>query len=274
MKILQNSIVRWSAWFLVATVFAITCFFLANWQLERREQAVSKIERMVENFEKPPIGIDELDSASQELINSLEWQPVMLSGEYIVDKQVLVRNRPIAGSPGFIQLVPLELEGGQVIVIERGWIPADSDLAPAATFVPTTESKNVTARIKLSEQSPNRESPSGFATSINLLDLAKLTNLPIEPKFYLRLISESPEETSYPQPLSKPVLDEGNHLSYAVQWILFALMGFFALFSAIRQEKEYQRLEKDPTYVPKSRRNKTLTDGDIEDQILDSNQSR
>jgi hypothetical protein len=65
------------------------------------------------------------------------------------------------------------------------------------------------------------------------------------------------------------VLDEGNHLSYAVQWILFALMGFYALFWAIRQEREYRRLERDPTYVPKSLRNRKVTDGDIEDRLLD-----
>jgi hypothetical protein len=48
-------------------------------------------------------------------------------------------------------------------------------------------------------------------------------------------------------------------------------MGFFALFWAIRQEQEYRRIEKDPTYVPRFRRNRKRTDGDIEDQLLDAN---
>jgi hypothetical protein len=47
-------------------------------------------------------------------------------------------------------------------------------------------------------------------------------------------------------------------------------MGFFALFWAIRQEQEYRRIEKDPTYVPRSVRNRKRTDGDIEDEILDA----
>jgi cytochrome oxidase assembly protein ShyY1 len=92
----------------------------------------------------------------------------------------------------------------------------------------------------------------------------------LEPEFYLRVISETPSEASSPQPLSKPKLDEGNHLSYAVQWILFAVMGFFALFWAIRQEQEYRRIEKDPNYVPRSQRNPKRTDGDIEDELLDA----
>jgi hypothetical protein len=93
----------------------------------------------------------------------------------------------------------------------------------------------------------------------------------LETDFYLRLVSESPPENSYPQPLSRPVLDEGNHLSYAVQWIIFAVMGFFALFWAIRQEREYRKMELDPNYVPRSAKQKASVDSLVEDQILDRN---
>jgi hypothetical protein len=47
-------------------------------------------------------------------------------------------------------------------------------------------------------------------------------------------------------------------------------MGFFALFWAIRQEQEYRRIDKDPTYVPRAQRNRKRTDGDIEDELLDA----
>jgi hypothetical protein len=47
-------------------------------------------------------------------------------------------------------------------------------------------------------------------------------------------------------------------------------MGFFALFWAIRQEREYRRMDQDPTYVPRSARKKKRTDADVEDELLDS----
>ena len=156
------------------------------------------------------------------------------------------------------------------MIVERGWIPADSDLAPAVSMTPGSEPKILTARVRLSELTPNRDSPDGFATSIHLESLNELLGKTVEQQFYLRLISESPGEPSSPQPLRKPTLDEGNHLSYAVQWILFALMGFFALFWAIRQEREYRRIEKDPNYVPRSVRNRKRTDADVEDELLDA----
>jgi hypothetical protein len=83
------------------------------------------------------------------------------------------------------------------------------------------------------------------------------------------MVTESPAESSNPQPLSRPVLDEGNHLSYAVQWIIFAAMGFFALFWAIRQEQEFRRMDKDPSYIPRAARRKANTDSSVEDEILD-----
>lgn len=255
---------------MVAVLFALACVVLATWQLDRRDVAVSKIQRMVENYEKPPIELSSLIGLSLEEITPFEWTPVELSGQYLVDDELLVRNRPIAGQPGFLQIVPFQVSTGAVVMIERGWIQADSDLAPAAVMTPAEQTKLVTARVRLGEANPNRQSPAGFATSLHLESLSVLLKSPIEEQFYLRLISENPGEASSPQPLRQPTLDEGNHLSYAVQWILFALMGFYALFWAIRQEREYRRMEKDPTYIPRYMRKKKITDGDIEDELLDA----
>ena len=270
MNYLAKSWLRWLAWFLLATLFAASCVALASWQFDRRDQAVSKITRMVANYDKAPLVFEVISDLSLEQITPYEWTPVALEGKYLPDKELLVRNRPIAGQPGFLQLVPFELNSGDLVIIERGWIPADSNLAPATSFTPAMDTKSLTARVKLSELTPNRDSPSGFVTSIHLDSLADLLGENLEQEFYLRLVSEEPTVASAPQPLGKPILDEGNHLSYAVQWILFALMGFYALFWAIQQEREFRRMDKDPNYVPRSKRKAKKSDGEIEDALLDS----
>jgi cytochrome oxidase assembly protein ShyY1 len=225
---------------------------------------------MVDNYEKQSISFDEIADLSLESVTDYEWTPVQLEGRYLISQELLVRNRPIAGQPGFLQIVPFETSAGQLVIVERGWIPADSELAPVISMTPSNQEKILTARVRLSELTPNRDSPEGFATSIHLESLQEELGSEIEQQFYLRLISESPGEEASPQPLRKPTLDEGNHLSYAVQWILFALMGFFALFWAIRQEREYRRIDNDPTYVPRSQRNRKRTDADVEDELLDA----
>ena len=260
--------IRWTGWFLAASTFAAACVGLASWQIERRSEAVSKIERVANNYDLSPVALEQISNLNAESIVAFEWRPVELSGTYLVGQAVLVRNRAIAGQPGFVQLIPFETENGDVVIIERGWIPADSDLNPASAFIPSA-AKDLIARVRLGEEVPNRQSPDGQVTSINLPEIQQQLPGNLETNFYLRMISETPVESSYPQPLSRPVLDEGNHLSYAVQWIIFAVMGFFALFWAIRQEQEYRRMEKDPTYIPRSARRKANLDSSVEDEILD-----
>lgn len=263
--------IRWTGWFLVACTFALACVGLASWQIERRSEAVSRIERVASNYDLEKVSFEEVSSLSGNSVVAYEWRQVELSGSYLVDDALLVRNRAIAGQPGFVQLVPFLLETGEIVVVERGWIAADSDLNPSNTFLPSESVKSLVARVRLGETIPSRESPSDQLTSINLPEIKELTDFDVEQGFYLRMVTESPSESSYPQPLSRPVLDEGNHLSYAVQWIIFAVMGFFALFWAIRQEQEFRRMEKDPTYVPRSLRRKANADSSVEDEILDRN---
>lgn len=263
--------IRWTGWFLVACTFALACVGLASWQIERRSEAVSKIERVASNYDLDNVSFEEVSLLSGDSIVAYEWRKVELSGSYMSDETLLVRNRAIAGQPGFVQLVPFLLETGETVLVERGWIAADSDLNPSKTFLPSESVKSLVARVRLGETIPNRESPTGQLTSINLPEIGEMLSFAIEKDFYFRMVTESPAESSYPQPLSRPVLDEGNHLSYAVQWVIFAVMGFFALFWAIRQEQEFRRMEKDPTYVPRSLRRKANADSSVEDEILDRN---
>ena len=253
----------------MATVFALGCVALASWQIDRRSEAVSKIERVANNYDLTPVTFEEVSSKTVESIVAYEWRGVELTGSYLVEDTLLVRNRAVAGQPGFVQLVPFLITTGQIVIVERGWIPADSNLNPSSSFIPSTDQKALIARVRLGESIPNRDSPLGQLTSINLPEISKQLMTDLETNFYLRMVSESPAESPNPQPLSRPVLDEGNHLSYAVQWIIFAVMGFYALFWAIRQEREYRRMEKDPNYIPRSARKKANVDSSVEDEILD-----
>ncbi|MFM7014396.1 MAG: SURF1 family protein [Actinomycetota bacterium] len=261
----KSSVLRWAVWFFLAVLFAAACVLLSKWQFERREEAVTKLQRVAANYDREPEVIDPSWFSDKEIATK-EWLPVKVQGEYLAKDQLLVRNRPIAGQPGYLQLVPFRISTGEILIVERGWIPADSNLQPSKEFSVAGQKIELTGRIRLSEQTPNRTSPAGQVTSIRLSDLSNLTGLNLEQAFYLRLISESPPENEYPQSLGKPVLDEGNHLSYAIQWILFALMGFFALFWAIKQEREYQRIEKDPNLRKPKRKS---IDESEEDEILD-----
>ena len=54
---------------------------------------------------------------------------------------------------------------------------------------------------------------------------------------YVELIASRPAEpTPYPAPVTLPELTEGPHLSYAVQWFLFAATALVIYVLALRKK--------------------------------------
>ena len=46
-----------------------------------------------------------------------------VTGTYERDQELLVRNRPFNGSPGFEVLTPLRTADGSLFIVDRGWVP-------------------------------------------------------------------------------------------------------------------------------------------------------
>ena len=76
-----------------------------------------------------------------------------------------------------------------------------------------------------------------------------------------------------PTALPKPALDEGPHLSYAFQWLVFAILGFVALAWAVRQE--YRNLnaddpaERERAEARRARKLARPSDAQVEDELVD-----
>jgi len=267
---------RWFGYLAAALVFALACVLLSQWQFARRDEAVVEITRVLDNYEADPVpvaeALPELDSFNE----ADKWLPVMLEGEYLVDDQVLVRNRPYNGNPGFEVLTPLLTTEGTVFIVDRGWLPSGTKDYPDAVPAPPAGSVTVTARLKAGEPAlAGRSAPAGQVATIELPLIADLLDHPTYTGAYGLLASESPAVSPMPSPAIKPVPDEGPHLSYAVQWIVFALFGFFGLGYALRQEYRLVNAD-DPEERARAaiRREKASkrrrTDADIEDELLDA----
>ena len=86
-----------------------------------------------------------------------------------------------------------------------------------------------------------RTAPSGEIPSIDLKAVAHDVGAPTYTGAYGQVRSESPAAAGTPPQRIEPQpadtgVDEGTHLSYAIQWILFALLGFGALGWSIRRD--------------------------------------
>lgn len=254
----------------MVVLFAIATTLLSWWQFSRREERVERIDQVIANYDKTPVAFESLPwELNANGLTDSEWTPVTVTGSYLPEEAVIVRNRPLAGQAGFLQLVPLVLDSGQILMIERGWIQAGSDItAPSSNPLPNAGRHELVVRLRAPEPNLGRASVVGQLASINPAELSQ-TLAPygtVISDRYGRLVSESPGYPEAPFAMPMPSLNEGNHLSYALQWILFGLMAFAALFWAYRNDRRI-RLEEQGLLVPKVRK-KTLSDLDNEFEDL------
>ena len=258
----MSNFARWSGWFTLVVVFAIGTVFLSSWQFDRREEKVDQIELVQNNYNAPVSSLSEVVNDGK-LPSENEWLRVELVGNYLTDHVYLVRNRPLNGQPGFLQLVPFETLQGEIFAVERGWMPT-GNTQDSPDFIPTVESdqKTIAVRLRPSEPEISRGAPIGQIENINLSRFAEVTGLDIETDFYGRMAYEVPASEEYATPMPMPRMDEGNHLSYALQWILFGIMAFVAFGWALTQELRYR--------AGKVRIKKKDFDSDVEDSLLDS----
>jgi cytochrome oxidase assembly protein ShyY1 len=256
----------------VVVLFSIATSLLSWWQFSRREERVERIDQVIANYDKNPVPYESLNwQLGSDGLTDLEWTPVTITGTYLPDEAVIVRNRPLSGQAGFLQLVPLVLESGEILMIERGWIQAGSNVTiPSSNPLPNPGVHELVVRLRAPEPDLGRPAVEGQLASISPKELREILSPygEVVEDRYGRLVSESPGYSEAPFAMPMPSLNEGNHLSYALQWILFGLMAFAALFWAYRNDRRI-RLEELGLIEPKVRK-KTLSD--LDNEFEDQNQ--
>ncbi|MDR7185931.1 cytochrome oxidase assembly protein ShyY1 [Microbacterium trichothecenolyticum] len=279
---------RWAIYIALAVVFAIACAFLSNWQFTRNQERSGQLALVAENYDAVPVPLAELLPADGDFSPGDEWHPVTLTGTYLTDEQLLVRNRPHGGTSAFEVLVPFRLDDGRVLLVDRGWVPPGQDQpVPDAIPAPPSGEATVIVRLRPGEALPSsgRSAPEGQVPTINL-GLVADTISPsageaLEQSAYGVMVSEDPAPATAPSALEPPSDDPGPHLSYAIQWILFAVMGFVFIGYVIRTERRHRREDAEdaqsaeggtdasapPPPAPRRRRDR---DAEDEDALLDA----
>jgi len=264
---------RWAVYVLIAIGFAVACVFLSQWQFDRNATREEQIALVEQNYDADPVPLADLIGADGALQPNDEWHPVLLRGEYLVDEQLLVRNRPHGGTSAFEVLVPFQDADGRVFIVDRGWVPPGEGDSPDSVAAPPSGEVEVIVRLRPGEQVPasGRGAPAGQVPTINLPTIAELVDGDVITGAYGQLISEDPAANTALGGFSSPTDDPGPHLSYAIQWILFAIMGFIFIGYIIRTEivKHREEVEGIPTPVKAPRRRDK--DADVEDELLDAN---
>ncbi|MGW9630141.1 SURF1 family cytochrome oxidase biogenesis protein [Agromyces sp. NPDC055520] len=266
---------RWAGYLALTIAFAIACSALGTWQLNRRSEALAEVARIDANYDAAPVPVAEALPDPEAFDIDQRWQVVGLSGEYLVDDEIVVRNRPFGGSTGFQVITPFRLDDGTVFMVDRGWIAQNAEGRPSEVPPPPSGHVEVEARLKAGEGRIEGRTSTGveFAT-IDLDELAERVGEPSYTAAYGVLVQSGSDAAEPPLAAARPERDEGPHLSYALQWYVFALMGFVGLAWAANQERKALAetsgsMDAAARAARTPRRKRRDADADLEDGVLD-----
>lgn len=217
---------RWLVGHVVVLVTVVAFVNLGAWQLrrldERRTYNALVSERMVEE----PVPVGELVGMDPE---AAAYRRATATGTYRTDQEVLLSTRSHEGRPGHHVLTPLDT-GEQVLLVDRGWVPLDMDDPPVAEAAPPSGQVTVegvlfpSAEARRAGTLDGGPGPLEFVSEVDVPVVADATSLPLLPLWLLAAEQEPAQGGALPLFADPPELAEGNHLSYAAQWFLFALV--------------------------------------------------
>jgi cytochrome oxidase assembly protein ShyY1 len=254
----------WASGLLAVIGLSVVFALLGQWQYGRHEEKVARRDLVEANYDATPVPLaDVRRSPGESLDPARQWLPVLVSGRYLTEATVLVRNRPLDGSYGFEVLVPLRLEDSSILMIDRGWVPnGRTGAAPDAVPPPPPGTVQVTARLRPGEPALDRTPPAGQQLRIDLARISAQIGEPVH-QAYGVLVQEQPEPAGRITLLPRPATGLGPHLAYAVQWWGFAAAAYGVL--AHYALREARRRAGVPRPVGRPAAGRQLSDEEWED---------
>jgi surfeit locus 1 family protein len=243
---------RWILGALLALVVAAGCASLGLWQLRRldeRRAFNASVERAVGSA---PVPLSQAVAQANDPAD-LAYRRVSISGIYDPEREVVVFGRTLAGLTGSEVLTPLVRDGGTAVMVDRGWVPLNLDTPPVAGAAPPRGRVQAEGILWPPEAEGEVDAGAAPVAQLGRIDLGRLrAQLPyrIEP-VYLRLLAQRPPNSlALPKPVPLPALDEGPHMSYAVQWFIFgsvAVIGYGALAARELRDRAHHRETERPS---------------------------
>lgn len=215
----------------LALVLALVFVRLGFWQLRRLEERRARNRAVASRLAEPEVAFEQLqDTAS--------FRRATIAGAPDYDNEIILTGRSRFGSPGVYILTPVRRAGHDTaVIVIRGWV-----YAPDA------------ASAELGRWREHRSAFRGYAATlaatpagqrngrkVRALTAEGVRRLLPYPAAAQYLVSEdSGSSDSIPARIPPPSLDDGPHLSYAIQWFSFAviaIVGAGAVVFRARQQR-------------------------------------
>lgn len=231
------------AFVIVAVLVSAGCVRLGFWQLHRLGERRALNAKLASRLSVTPASVRTLmrDSATA------QYRRAAMSGAYDYEHEIALASRTRQGSPGANIITPLRsTETDTAVLVNRGWVyAADAMTVDFARWREPDRSDVTGYLLELTRGGRGAAFAAGnprIARHLDYDSLAKRFPYPIAP--FMLVAQDRPAPSgAEPQPrdstparLPAPLMDEGPHLGYAVQWFFFALIALLGAVVAVRAD--------------------------------------
>ncbi len=194
---------RWIATHVLVLAVVGTFVALGLWQLRRLDERRDRNELVEARAAEAPVPVEELDGDPDDS----RFRRVTAAGPMLGLRTVRANQ---GGAPGFNVLGVVEVDEGVGAVVLRGFAGTRPDGGPPDVDAPAGPVDVAGLAVPLDRtSSPLRRESADLGEELGLDLLPVLVQADADPDVDV-------------VPVPPPELDDGPHLSYAVQWVLFA----------------------------------------------------
>lgn len=158
--------------------------------------------------------------------SALEFRKVRLEGSFRHDKELYLGARSMNGNAGYQILTPFTLTDGQVILVNRGWVPVERKLPEHRAEGQVSGAVAVEGLVRLPRDrafmQPDNEPRHNMWFFVDLPAMAAHAALPLRNDLY---VDAGPADNPGGYPVGGQTRIElpNDHLQYALTWGLLAL---------------------------------------------------
>jgi surfeit locus 1 family protein len=224
----------------LAVVAAAVCVRLGIWQLHRLDERRARNALIASRLDAPAVELHDLPSDTA----AARFRRVRVTGTADYDHELIYATRTRRGSPGVNFLTPIRRSGTDTaVLVDRGWVySADGSTVDASKW--RDRDSVFTGYV---EELPSTGGAM-FASRPNVVArlshdvVARALPYPVAPVYVIALAGA--DTVTAPDKIARltvPPLDEGPHLSYAIQWFAFAAVALVGAGFVIRQSRPTAR---------------------------------
>jgi cytochrome oxidase assembly protein ShyY1 len=221
---------QWVILTLVALLLIPTMIRLGIWQMHRYELRTARNQLVSEALGAKPVPVEKLTSPGHTVTTHDRYRSVTAKGHFDTDDEVVVRRRTNSDDEvGYHVLTPLVLDDGRVLLVNRGWIPADSASQTAFPKVPAPPRGEITVTGRLMPDETTAASgiknlkglPDRQIMLINSEQQARRLGAEVLGGYIAQTAPEPKGDT--PELVGQPGKEDAAlNYAYAIQWWLFS----------------------------------------------------